>query len=116
MGGAPAGSARSASVTVGTAGGRPTEPAVATAPTTPTTWTLVVRLWPLLAAMFVNQLPVNAGSIFVASIAADLASDVAVVGGARSLGGLAALLTGALAAPLIDRLPRAWSVPVGLIW
>jgi len=71
---------------------------------------LVRRLWPLVAATAMAPLPGTALGLFMVPIAAELASSVATVGGLRSLGGLAALATALLAAPLIDRLPRAWSV------
>ena len=75
---------------------------------------LIRTLWPLLAAGFVGQLPVVASNLFIVAIAADLDSTVALVGGLRGLSGIAALATGVLAAPMIDRLPRAWSVAGGL--
>ena len=80
----------------------------------PSDRTLVLSLWPLLAASFVATLPLQVSLLFVAAIAADLGSSVAVIGRSRGLGGLAALLAGALAAPLIDRLPRARLVPAAL--
>jgi predicted MFS family arabinose efflux permease len=81
---------------------------------TPSDRALVLSLWPLLTASFVATLPLQVSLLFVAAIAAELGSSVAVVGGTRGLGGLTALLAGALAAPLIDRLPRARLVPAGL--
>jgi DHA1 family purine base/nucleoside efflux pump-like MFS transporter len=75
---------------------------------------IVRAVWPLLVASFVQTLPLTATSLFLPIIATDVGSTVALVGGSRGLGGLAALLVGALAAPLIDRIPRGRLVPAGL--
>lgn len=77
--------------------------------------TLVRQLWPLILTSFLTQLPTSGTTIFSVPMAADSGTSVAVVGSLRGLGGLAALATGILAAPLIDRLPRAVSVSAGLV-
>src|SRR5688572_4720010 len=68
---------------------------------------LAQPLWPLMLAAFVSTLPITASRLLVASIAADLQTTPAVVGGLFGLVGAAALLVGFAAAPLIDRAPRA---------
>ena len=75
---------------------------------------LIRALWPLLAAAFIGQLPLVASNLFIVAMAADTDSSVALVGGLRGLSGIAALATGVLAAPMIDRWPRAWSIAAGL--
>ena len=72
-------------------------------------------LWLLLLAQFLSFLPSSAASIFVPTISADLGRSVALVGGLRSLGGVAALACGVLVAPLIDRIARARSIAGGLL-
>lgn len=72
-------------------------------------------LWLLLLAQFLSFLPSSAASIFVPTIAADLGRSVALVGGLRSLGGVAALACGVLVAPLIDRVARARTIAGGLL-
>jgi len=71
-------------------------------------------IWVLLLAQFLTTLPVSAAGIFLPAIAADLGRSVALVGGLRSLGGVAALAVGVLVAPLIDRIARAWTIAGGL--
>jgi predicted MFS family arabinose efflux permease len=71
-------------------------------------------LWLLLLAQFLTILPVSAVGIFLPAIAGDLGRGIALVGGLRSLGGVAALACGVLLAPLIDRVARAWTVAGGL--
>ena len=71
-------------------------------------------IWVLLLAQFLTTLPVSAAGIFLPAIAADLGRSVALVGGLRSLGGVAALACGVLVAPLIDRVARAWTIAGGL--
>ena len=75
---------------------------------------LARTLWVLLLAQFLSSLPVTATGIFLPAIAADLGRDVALVGGLRSLGGVAALACGILVAPLIDRVARARTITGGL--
>jgi predicted MFS family arabinose efflux permease len=72
-------------------------------------------IWPLLLIAVMSTMPLTAISIFTPSIAADLDTGVAVIGGARIAFGAAALLCGALFAPLVDRLPRAWTVGGALV-
>jgi MFS transporter, DHA1 family, inner membrane transport protein len=76
---------------------------------------LARALWLLLLIAFVSQLPPVAGNLFVGIMAIDMQTTPALVGALRGLGGLAALATGVLAAPLIDRMPRAWAVAGGLV-
>jgi predicted MFS family arabinose efflux permease len=76
---------------------------------------LARTIWPLLMAAFLSQLPITGSTIFLLAMSQTAGSEVAVIGSLRGLGGLAALVAGVLAAPLIDRLPRAWSVAVGLV-
>jgi predicted MFS family arabinose efflux permease len=80
-----------------------------------TTHSLARPLWPLLLAAFVSGLPMTATSLFVAPIAADLQTTAAMVGGLRGVGGVAALLVGLAVAPLIDRVPRALTLSLGLL-
>ncbi|MDP8923064.1 MAG: MFS transporter, partial [Chloroflexota bacterium] len=76
---------------------------------------LARALWPVLLATFAYSLPISAISIFVALIAADLDTSVAVVGGLRGISGVAALVVGFGLAPLIDRVPRAPAVAAMLL-
>lgn len=52
---------------------------------------LARSIWLLLLAQCLGGLPVTAIGIFIPAIAADLGRSVALVGGLRSLGGVAAL-------------------------
>jgi predicted MFS family arabinose efflux permease len=72
-------------------------------------------IWLLLAVSFLTIFPVIANNLFIVWIAETADSTVALLGGLRSLGGLTALATGVLAAPIIDRTPRAWAVASGLV-
>jgi predicted MFS family arabinose efflux permease len=72
-------------------------------------------IWLLLLAQFLSNLPGSAAGIFLPVMASDLGRSVALVGGLRSLGGVAALACGVLAAPLIDRIARAWTIVGGLL-
>ncbi len=67
----------------------------------------------LLAATMV-LLPFTVLSTFLVPIARDTGGDIAVVGGLRGLGGLAALAVGAGLAPLLDRVARLRAASVGL--
>lgn len=71
-------------------------------------------LWPVLLASVVGLLPFTVFSTYLVPIARDAGSGVAAVGGLRGLGGLAALLTGAALAPLIDRVPKERAAAGGL--
>lgn len=75
---------------------------------------LVRGIWLLLLAQILSGFPASATGIFLPDMAADLGTDVALVGGLRGLGGAAALVCGVVAAPLIDRIARAWAVSAGL--
>jgi len=70
--------------------------------------------WPLLVTAFVGNLPYPASNIFVGALAADFGVDAATIGGLRAVSGAAALAIGFLAAPLLDRVPRAVTVLLGL--
>ncbi len=72
-------------------------------------------IWLLLLAQFLATMPASATGIFLPAMAADLGSDAAVVGGLRGLGGIAALICGVLAAPLIDRIARALTISSALL-
>ncbi|SDC41193.1 Predicted arabinose efflux permease, MFS family [Actinokineospora iranica] len=67
-------------------------------------------LWPVLAASAAGLLPYTVFSTFLVPIADAAGAGIAQMGGLRGLGGLASLVVGAAAAPLIDRWPREWSV------
>lgn len=67
--------------------------------------TMVTHLWPLLVAAALGLVPFTVMSTFLVPIAQGAGASVEVVGGMRGLGGVAALAVGALAAPLVDRLP-----------
>lgn len=71
-------------------------------------------LGPILAASAVGLLPFTVFSTFLVPIARDAHSDVAAVGALRGLGGLAALVVGAAAAPLLDRVPRLRAAALAL--
>ena len=71
-------------------------------------------IWPLLVTAFVGNLPYPASNIFVGSLATDFGVETATIGGLRAVSGAAALAIGFLAAPLLDRVPRALTVLLGL--
>jgi DHA1 family inner membrane transport protein len=75
---------------------------------------MVVAMWPLLLVALACNLPTPAANIFVGPISDDYGVAAGVVGGLRGFGGGAALLVGFLAAPLLDRVPRRWTVCLGL--
>lgn len=79
------------------------------------TFALARTLWLLILAQFITTLPASASNIFVPVMAADVGRSVALIGALRGLGGLAALACGVLAAPLIDRSSRAWTVACGVL-
>jgi predicted MFS family arabinose efflux permease len=70
--------------------------------------------WPLLVTAFVGNLPYPASNIFVGALATDFGVEPAAIGGLRAVSGAAALAIGFLAAPLLDRVPRAVTVLLGL--
>jgi predicted MFS family arabinose efflux permease len=72
-------------------------------------------LWPLLVAVALGLVPFTVFSTFLVPIADETGRSVAIVGGLRGLGGLAAFAVGAALAPLIDRVPRAWAAAIGLL-
>jgi predicted MFS family arabinose efflux permease len=71
-------------------------------------------LAPILAASAVGLLPFTVFSTFLVPISRDAGADIAVVGGLRGLGGLAALAVGAALAPVLDRVPRSRAAAGGL--
>ena len=75
---------------------------------------IVATIWPLLLIALISNLPNPAVNIFVGPLSS--AYDVApsTIGSMRGIGGGAALLIGFLAAPLLDRFPRAATVLLGL--
>ncbi|GAA3464688.1 MFS transporter [Saccharothrix longispora] len=72
-------------------------------------------LGPVLVASAVLLLPFTVFSTFLVPIAETTGGGVAVVGGLRGLGGLAALVVGAALAPLLDRVPRLRAAAGGLV-
>lgn len=75
---------------------------------------MVAAIWPLLLVALVCNLPNAAAHIFVGPISADYDVAAGTIGGMRGIGGGAALLIGFLAAPLLDRVPRRWTVCIGM--
>lgn len=75
---------------------------------------MVARLWPLLAAAATGLVPFTLFSTLVVDIAADAGTSDRLLGGLRGLGGVAALVVGLAAAPLLDRLSRRVVVLVAL--
>jgi predicted MFS family arabinose efflux permease len=75
---------------------------------------LLRGIWLLVLVQILSTFPVSATGIFLPAMAADAGSDMALLGGLRGLGGAAALVCGVLAAPLIDRVARAWAISGGL--
>lgn len=72
----------------------------------PTDRSMVALLWPCLLAAALGLVPFTIFSTFLVDIAAHAHTDAAFLGGLRGLGGIAALITGILFAPWMDRLPR----------
>lgn len=72
------------------------------------------RLAPLLVASFVGSLPQVGANLFIQAMADGAGTTLAIAGGLRGLGGAMAMAVGVLAAPLIDRIPRAVSIPAAL--
>ena len=75
---------------------------------------IIATIWPLMLVALIGNLPNPALNIFVGPLSN--AYDVApsTIGSMRGIGGGAALLIGFLAAPLLDRFPRAATVLLGL--
>lgn len=71
-------------------------------------------LWPVLVASAAGLLPFTVFSTYLVPIADEAGSSVAAMGGARGLGGLAALLVGTALAPFIDRVRRERAAAGGL--
>lgn len=72
-------------------------------------------LAPVLVAAAVGLLPFTVFSTFLVPIAEAVGGGVAVVGGLRGLGGLAALVVGVGLAPVLDRVPRERAAAGGLV-
>ncbi len=68
---------------------------------------LARAVWPLLAAAALGLVPFTVMANFLVAIAADAHAGVDLIGSLRGLGGVAALLVGVAAAPLLDRLSRS---------
>src|SRR5689334_10367866 len=69
----------------------------------------------LIVVQVLSTFPASATGIFLPAMAADAGGDLALLGAVRGLGGAAALVCGVLAAPIIDRVARAWAVAGGLV-
>lgn len=75
---------------------------------------IVSVVWPLMLVALATNLPNPAANIFVGPISTDYDIPASLIGSMRGLGGGAALLVAFLFAPLLDRLPRRWTVVLGL--
>ncbi|OLM12279.1 hypothetical protein Ae505Ps2_2407c [Pseudonocardia sp. Ae505_Ps2] len=75
---------------------------------------MAITIWPTLVASVVGLVPFTIFSTLLVPIAEQVASDVAVVGSLRGLGGIAALTVGVLVAPLLDRVPRGYAAALAL--
>ena len=75
---------------------------------------VVGAVWPLLLVALACNLPNPAANIFVGPISTAYDVPATLLGSMRGLGGAAALLVAFLAAPLLDRIPRRWTVLLGL--
>jgi MFS transporter, DHA1 family, inner membrane transport protein len=75
---------------------------------------MAITIWPTLVASVVGLVPFTIFSTLLVPIAEQVASDVAVVGSLRGLGGIAALAVGVLVAPLLDRVPRGYAAALAL--
>lgn len=75
---------------------------------------IVSIVWPLMLVALACNFPNPAANIFVGPISTDYGIAASLIGSMRGLGGGAALLVAFLFAPLLDRLPRRWTVILGL--
>jgi len=75
---------------------------------------VLATIWPLLVIALVGNLPNPAINIFVGPLSGAYGVPPSTIGSMRGIGGGAALLIGFLAAPLLDRFPRAATVLLGL--
>jgi MFS family permease len=75
---------------------------------------VLANFWPFLLTVFFCQIPIQASAIFVGDLARAFDVNVTVIGGLRGVGGIAALLIGLLVAPVMDRVPRGWTVCIGM--
>ena len=75
---------------------------------------MVAAIWPFMLVVLACSLPNAAANIFVGPISNDFGIAAGMIGGMRGFGGGAALLVGFLAAPVLDRVPRRWTVCIGL--
>ncbi|MBG6181252.1 MFS transporter [Arthrobacter sp. CAN_A1] len=79
-------------------------------------WRIAAMVWPLLLASAVGLLPLTVFSVFLVSIATAVGDgDAASVGALRGLGGIGAVVTGIVVAPLIGRIPPARVAAVALV-
>lgn len=76
---------------------------------------MVQRIWPLLTAAALGLVPFTIMSNFLPAIAEDAGTGVDLLGSFRGLGGVAALIVGVLAAPLLDRLSRTAVATIALV-
>lgn len=76
---------------------------------------LVRAIWPMLAAAALGLVPFTVMANFLVAIAADAHAGVDLIGGLRGLGGVAALLVGVAAAPLLDRISRSSVAALALL-
>src|SRR5262245_57057392 len=75
---------------------------------------MIATIWPLLLVALVGNLPNPAINIFVGPLSGAYGLSPSTIGSMRGIGGGTALLIGFLAAPLLDRFPRAAAVLLGL--
>lgn len=76
---------------------------------------IIAKIWPLLIAAVVGLLPFTAFSTFLVPISATAGAQESVVGGLRGLGGVTALLTGVIIAPLLERWSPRVAAPAALV-
>ncbi|GAA1002109.1 hypothetical protein GCM10009551_075000 [Nocardiopsis tropica] len=76
---------------------------------------LIRAVWPMLAAAALGLVPFTVMANFLVAIAADAHAGVDLIGSLRGLGGVAALLVGVAAAPLLDRLSRSSVAALALL-
>jgi MFS transporter, DHA1 family, inner membrane transport protein len=98
---------------VSTSGPRQTD-AIAPPSTDESSGSMVAAIWPFLLVVLACNLPNSAANVFVGPISSDYGIAAGVIGGMRGFGGGAALLVGFLVAPILDRVPRRWTVCLGL--
>src|SRR5215213_9282533 len=75
---------------------------------------VLLTIWPLLLIAMIGNLPNPAINIFVGPLSSSYGVAPSTIGSMRGIGGGPALLVGFLIAPLLDRIPRAITVIIGL--